>query len=195
MAIIPKNYKRPLQFRSKTRTPKIKSYEFRLKRLLKKKPLSRATVQEPLQEQRLNDSHPTEGLYSVTSMINKQRLFQKKPTVSGLPTNKLLFGQYGICFDQSGAVGSKFVDTIRLDLAKQLRKRGRVWLRICCDTPVSARPVETRMGKGKGSVSYWAARVSPGQLFFEFSGITLGQLVAIHRSLRSKSPIGLRMVY
>jgi large subunit ribosomal protein L16 len=124
-------------------------------------------------------------------------IFLKKTGValSRPKAKKLLFGRYGICFKQYSIISSKCVETAKLDIAKNLRKKGHFWIRICCDTPVSARPAETRMGKGKGSVSYWAAKVTPGQLFFEFSGVNLVQLKEIYQNLCEKSAIRLKMVY
>jgi large subunit ribosomal protein L16 len=112
-----------------------------------------------------------------------------------MQANQLLFGHYGICFKQYSVISSKCAETAKLDIAKILRKKGRFWIRICCDIPISARPAETRMGKGKGSISYWAAKVNPGQLFFEFSGISLVQLKEIYQKLCKKSAISLKLVY
>ena len=108
--------------------------------------------------------------------------------------SKLLFGNYGFAFSAHGKLKSKFIETIRLDIAKALKKKSKVWLRICCDTPVTARPVETRMGKGKGAISHWEAKVSPGQIFFEFSGLTKARADEILNSVRKKSPINLKLV-
>lgn len=121
---------------------------------------------------------------------------EKKGAVLSRPrANQLLFGHYGICFKQYSIISSKCAETAILDIAKILRKKGRFWIRICCDTPISARPAETRMGKGKGSISYWAAKVNPGQLFFEFSGISLVQLKEIYQKLCKKSAVSLKLVY
>jgi large subunit ribosomal protein L16 len=109
-------------------------------------------------------------------------------------TGSLLFGNFGIAFETHGKLTSKFVKTVHLDIAKTLKKKSKVWLRLCCDTPVTARPVETRMGKGKGAISYWEAKVSPGQMLFEFSGITKHGVMGILKSLQQKSPLRLRLV-
>jgi large subunit ribosomal protein L16 len=121
---------------------------------------------------------------------------EKKGIVLSRPrANLLLYGHYGICFKQYSIISSKCAETALLDIAKILRKKGRFWIRICCDTPISARPAETRMGKGKGSISYWAAKVNPGQLFFEFSRISLVQLKEIYQKLCKKSAVSLKLVY
>lgn len=126
--------------------------------------------------------------------INSNHVYLKTQTNCSVNSKSLLFGLYGICVVQHATISAAYVDTIKLDIAKILKKRGRVWTRICCDCPVSARPAETRMGKGKGSISYWVARVRPGQLLFEFSGITKGQLDEIFQKLCKKTSIGLNII-
>lgn len=127
-------------------------------------------------------------------VLSSDTLFLKENENYKIKTSKLLFGRYGICFEQYGVISSKCVETVRLSIAQILRKKGRVWVRICCDTPVSARPPETRMGKGKGAVSYWGAKVYPGQFFLEFTGITKSQLQEIYRTLCQKSVVNLKIV-
>lgn len=136
--------------------------------------------------------------YFLNKVFNPDYIFlkKKKAVSSKLPkASKLLFGCYGIYFKEYSIISSKSVETAKLDIARNLQKKGRFWIRICCDTPVSARPAETRMGKGKGSISYWAAKASPGQLFFEFSGISLVQLKEIYQKLSKKSAVSLKILY
>lgn len=148
-------------------------------------------------QKRLNSSLLSNKKKSLNNDFKCNYIFLKKKdmALNRPKAKKLLFGRYGICFKQYSIISSKCVETAKLDIAKNLRKKGRFWIRICCDTPVSARPAETRMGKGKGSVSYWAAKVNPGQLFFEFSGVSLVQLKEIYQKLCKKSAISLKMVY
>lgn len=122
--------------------------------------------------------------------LEKKKTFLSKPQA-----NKLLFGRYGICFKQHSIISSTCAETFKLDIAKSLKKKGRFWIRICCDTPISARPAETRMGKGKGSVNSWAAKVNPGQLFFEFRGVNYVQLKEIYQKLCKKAGVRLSIVY
>nr|YP_009424223.1 ribosomal protein L16 [Ulva flexuosa]AQS79888.1 ribosomal protein L16 [Ulva flexuosa] len=126
-------------------------------------------------------------------LININHVYFKK-TGCSVSSKKLLFGLYGICVVQYATISAAYIETIKLDIAKILKKKGRVWTRICCDCPVSARPAETRMGKGKGSISHWIAKVRPGQLLFEFSGITKTQLDEIFQKLCKKTSIGLSIV-
>nr|YP_010003074.1 ribosomal protein L16 [Ulva sp. TM637]AZP40098.1 ribosomal protein L16 [Ulva sp. TM637] len=127
-------------------------------------------------------------------LINTNHVYLKTQTHCSVSSKKLLFGLYGICVVQYATISAGYIETIKLDIAKILKKKGRVWTRICCDCPVSARPAETRMGKGKGSISHWVAKVRPGQLLFEFSGITKAQLDDIFQKLCKKTSIGLSIV-
>lgn len=155
----------------------------------------------PLDKGRLFTKESTDLLSnrnnSLNNVLKSNCIFLKKrgTFLKRARANKLLFGRYGICFKQYSIISSKCAETAKLDIAKILRKKGRFWIRICCDTPISARPAETRMGKGKGSISYWAAKVNPGQLFFEFSGVSLVQLKEIYETLCKKSAASLKMIY
>lgn len=121
--------------------------------------------------------------------------FKIKTNQTTLKTpHALLFGQYGICAMGHGTVTTKFMETSKLDIAKALRKKGRVWLRICCDTPVTARPVETRMGKGKGAINHWEAKVRPYQLIFEFCGVSKQNIIEIFNNLCKKSGLQLKLI-
>lgn len=106
----------------------------------------------------------------------------------------LLFGNFGIIFETQGQVSAKLVTTMRGNISQLLKKRGKVWLRLCCDTPLTARPIETRMGKGKGSVAYWASRVRPGQVYFELEGLNYSKANQMFRMLQKKSPYGLKLI-
>ena len=130
----------------------------------------------------------------LSCVFKPDSVYLKKKAAPAPRVNRLLFGRYGICFRQYSIISSKCAETAKLDIAKSLRKKGRSWIRICCDTPISARPAETRMGKGKGSISHWAAKVSPGQLFFEFSGVSRVQLKEIYQKLCKKSAVSLKIV-
>nr|YP_010437065.1 ribosomal protein L16 [Ulva meridionalis]UTA96539.1 ribosomal protein L16 [Ulva meridionalis]UTA96597.1 ribosomal protein L16 [Ulva meridionalis]UTA96649.1 ribosomal protein L16 [Ulva meridionalis]UTA96701.1 ribosomal protein L16 [Ulva meridionalis]UTA96764.1 ribosomal protein L16 [Ulva meridionalis] len=127
-------------------------------------------------------------------LINTNHVYLKTQTHCSVNSKKLLFGTYGICVVQYATISAAYIETIKLDIAKILKKKGRVWTRVCCDCPVSARPAETRMGKGKGSISHWVAKVRPGQLLFEFSGITKTQLNDIFQKLCKKTSIGLTII-
>ena len=107
----------------------------------------------------------------------------------------LLFGTSGIMFKHATKVSAKLVNTLKLVISRTLKKHGRAWLRLCCDTPVSARPLETRMGKGKGSVSGWEAKAVPGSIFIEFHGIDQAKLNQLFFKIQKKLGVPLLLIH
>ena len=84
----------------------------------------------------------------------------------------LMFGQYGIKALTSGRLSASVLEAARRTMTRQCRRRGQLWIRVFPDIPFTAKPVEVRMGKGKGSLSFWASRVKKGQILFELDGIS-----------------------
>ncbi|RLQ87810.1 50S ribosomal protein L16 [Notoacmeibacter ruber] len=83
----------------------------------------------------------------------------------------LNFGSYGIKALEPERVTARQIEAARRAITRHMKRQGRVWIRIFPDLPVTSKPTEVRMGKGKGSVDYWAARVSPGRIMFEIDGV------------------------
>ena len=86
--------------------------------------------------------------------------------------NYLNYGSYGLKAAQPERVISKQIEAARVALTRFMERKGRVWTRIFPNIPVSKKPVEVRMGKGKGSPEFWACRVKPGRVLFEIDGVT-----------------------
>ncbi len=84
---------------------------------------------------------------------------------------EITFGDYGIQALEPGWVTARQIEAARRALVRFMRRRGKVWIRIFPDKPVTKKPAETRMGKGKGSVDHWVAVVKPGRIMFEISGL------------------------
>lgn len=84
----------------------------------------------------------------------------------------LLNGEYGLQALEAGWITSRQIEAIRRSIVRQMRRRGKYWIRIFPDKPVTAKPAETRMGKGKGSPEMWVAVVKPGRVMFEIEGVT-----------------------
>jgi large subunit ribosomal protein L16 len=84
---------------------------------------------------------------------------------------ELLQGEYGMQAVEAGWVTSRQIEAIRRTITRHMKRRGKYWIRIFPDKPVTAKPAETRMGKGKGSVDHWVAVVKPGRVIFEISGV------------------------
>lgn len=83
----------------------------------------------------------------------------------------LNFGAYGLKAQQPARVTARQIEAARRAITRHMRRAGRVWIRIFPDVPVSRKPTEVRMGKGKGSPEFWAAKVKPGRIMFEVDGV------------------------
>src|SRR3978361_1698329 len=84
---------------------------------------------------------------------------------------ELAFGQFGLKSQEPERVTARQIEAARRAITREMKRAGRVWIRVFPDLPVSKKPVEVRMGKGKGAVEYWAARVKPGRIVFEIDGV------------------------
>lgn len=83
----------------------------------------------------------------------------------------LNFGSYGLKAQSHARVTARQIEATRRAITRHMKRAGRVWIRIFPDLPVSKKPTEVRMGKGKGSPEFWAARVKPGRIMFEIDGV------------------------
>ena len=83
----------------------------------------------------------------------------------------LTFGSYGLKSVEPERITARQIEAARRAITRQMKRQGRVWIRIFPDVPVSSKPTEVRMGKGKGSTDYWAAKVKPGRIMFEIDGV------------------------
>ncbi|SON56066.1 50S ribosomal protein L16 [Hartmannibacter diazotrophicus] len=83
----------------------------------------------------------------------------------------LNFGAYGLKALEPERITARQIEAARRAITRHMKRAGRVWIRIFPDVPVTAKPTEVRMGKGKGSPEYWAARVKPGRVMFELDGV------------------------
>ncbi len=86
-------------------------------------------------------------------------------------SNKLNFGTVGLKAVNSGMISARHIEACRQSISRKIKRKGKLWIRIFPNVPVSSKPSESRMGKGKGSISHWAARVRSGNVLFELCGI------------------------
>lgn len=125
----------------------------------------------------------------------KFRKFQKgkaRGVKSNQPT--LQFGHYGIKSLESGRVSASVIEAARRTMTRIFRRHGRIWIRIFPDIAVSQKPAEVRMGKGKGSPSYWVCRVQRGQILFEIDGISPTLANQAASVLSYKFPLQIQLV-
>ena len=90
------------------------------------------------------------------------------PSKGGTDLN---FGQFGLKALEPERVTARQIEAARRAITRQMKRQGRVWIRIFPDVPVSTKPAEVRMGSGKGSPEYWVARIKPGRIMFEIDGV------------------------
>src|SRR5438132_14403312 len=107
----------------------------------------------------------------------KRTKFRKafKGRIHGVATSgaTLAFGQYGLKATEPDRVTARQIEAARRALTRFMKRSGRVWIRVYPDVPVSKKPIEIRMGKGKGTPEYWVCRVKPGRIMFEIDGVSI----------------------
>ncbi|MEG9862380.1 MAG: 50S ribosomal protein L16 [Parvularculales bacterium] len=107
---------------------------------------------------------------------------------------ELNFGAYGLRAVGPARITSRQIEAARRAITRHMKRAGRVWIRIFPDVPVSKKPTEVRMGKGKGSPEYWVARVKPGRIMFEIDGVSTPIAREALRLGAAKLPVSCRMV-
>jgi large subunit ribosomal protein L16 len=119
-----------------------------------------------------------------------------KGRIKGVATSgtDLAFGQYGLKALEPDRVTARQIEAARRAMTRHMKRAGRVWIRIFPDVPVSKKPLEVRMGSGKGAPEYWVCRVKPGRIVFELDGVS-SQLAKEALALAAaKLPIKTRFV-
>jgi len=106
----------------------------------------------------------------------------------------LAFGEYGLQALEPCWIEARQIESARIALTRYMKRGGKVWIRIFPDKPVTLKPAETRMGKGKGAVDHWVAVVKPGRIIFEISGVREEIAKEAVRLAGNKLPIATRFV-
>lgn len=128
----------------------------------------------------------------------KRTKFRKqfKGSIKGLAKggSDLNFGTYGLKATEPERITARQIEAARRAMTRHMKRQGRVWIRIFPDTPVTSKPVEVRMGKGKGSIDFWACKVKPGRVLFEIDGVAEVVAREALRLAAMKLPIKTRIV-
>jgi large subunit ribosomal protein L16 len=103
--------------------------------------------------------------------------------------NKVSFGEYGLKSIARGRLTSRQIEAARRALTHFIKRGGRVWIRVFPDKPVSKKPLEVRMGSGKGNVEYWVAEIKPGAVLYEMEGINEQEARAAFKLAAAKLPL------
>jgi len=106
----------------------------------------------------------------------------------------VVFGEYGLKALEPAWISSRQIEAARVAMTRHIKRGGRVWIRIFPDKPVTKKPAETRMGKGKGAPEFWVAVVKPGRILFEIEGVTLSTAQEAIRLASHKLPIKCKFV-
>jgi large subunit ribosomal protein L16 len=107
--------------------------------------------------------------------------------------NTLKFGEVGLKSQMPGLISSRQIESARRAIKRKIKKKGKIWLRIFPDLPITSKPTESRMGKGKGSVSHWVSRVKGGTVLFEICGVPKHIAKEALRSGSFKIPVKTRI--
>ena len=128
----------------------------------------------------------------------KRTKFRKmqKGRVKGLATrgHEISFGSFAIKSLEPGWITSRQIEAARIAVTREMKREGQVWIRVFPDKPITKKPAEVRMGKGKGAPEYWVACVKPGTIIFESGGVTLDVAKESLRLAAQKLPLKTKFV-
>ena len=108
--------------------------------------------------------------------------------------NTVAFGQFGLMAMEPGWITNRQIEAARVSLTREMKRGGKIWIRIFPDKPVTAKPAETRMGKGKVAVDHWVCVVKPGRIMFEVGGVDEETAVEALRRASYKMPVSCKIV-
>ena len=116
---------------------------------------------------------------------------QQKGKLRGFATSgaKVSFWEYGLKAITRGRVTARQIEAARRAMTRHIKRGGKVWIRIFPDVPITKKPVEVRMGKGKGNVEYWVAKITPGKVLYEMEGVTEEVAREAFRLAAAKLPV------
>jgi large subunit ribosomal protein L16 len=103
--------------------------------------------------------------------------------------NKVSFGEFGLKATERGRVSARQIEAARRAMTRKVKRGGKIWIRVFPDVPISSKPLEVRMGKGKGNVDYWVAKVQPGSVLYEMEGVSEELAREAFRLAATKLPI------
>jgi len=108
--------------------------------------------------------------------------------------SKVSFGDFGLQAMEPGWIKSRQIEAARVAITRKIKRMGKVWIRVFPDKPITLKPAETRMGKGKGAPEYWVAVVKPGRIIYEINGVDEGLAKEALRLGAAKLPFKTRVV-
>ena len=126
--------------------------------------------------------------------VKRRKQFRGTMTGKAMRGNTLTYGEYGLVALEPCWIKSNQIEAARIALTRYTKRTGHVWIKIFPDKPVTAKPAETRMGSGKGTLEYWVAVVKPGRVMFEIAGVPEDQAKEALRLAMHKLPCKCKIV-
>ncbi len=126
--------------------------------------------------------------------VKRRKQFRGTMSGKAMRGNKLTYGEYGLVATEPCWIKSNQIEAARIALTRYTKRTGQVWIKIFPDKPVTAKPAETRMGSGKGTLEYWVAVVKPGRVLFEIAGVPEEQAKEALRLAMHKLPCKCKIV-
>ena len=109
--------------------------------------------------------------------------------------NQIIFGKYAIKVLKETRLTVRQIEAARRTIVRKMKRLGFLWIRVFPDTPITSKPTENRMGKGKGAVSFWVVKVKKGQILYEISGISLENAKKVLKAGSNKLPVATKFIY
>ncbi len=118
-----------------------------------------------------------------------RKMFKGKNRGLAQTGSKVSFGEFGLKATERGRVSARQIEAARRAMTRKVKRTGKIWIRIFPDVPISSKPLEVRMGKGKGNVDYWCSKVQPGTMLYEMEGVDEETAREAFRLAANKLPI------
>lgn len=126
--------------------------------------------------------------------LKYKKYHKKRIKTNSLRGSKIAFGSFALIAVSGGLISAKQIESARIAINKHIKKTGKMWIRIFPHHPVTKKPAETRMGKGKGSVDKWVSVVNPGRILYEIDGVDINLAKKAARSAQSKLSISTQFI-
>jgi large subunit ribosomal protein L16 len=126
--------------------------------------------------------------------VKHRKVFKGRMRGKAYRGSSLSFGEYGLQATEQSRVTARQIEAARVAMTRYVKRGGKVWIRIFPDKPITKKPAETRMGKGKGNPEEWVAVVKPGRILYEMEGVPASVARAALRLAASKLPLATRFI-
>ena len=124
-----------------------------------------------------------------------KKQFKGKLVGKTAKTNNIIYGKYALKILEETRLTSKQIEATRKIIIRKMKRLGFLWIRVFPDIPITSKPTENRMGKGKGAFSCWVAKVKKGQILYEISGISLEIAKKVFKAGSNKLPVKTKFIY